>query len=123
MRIGVGRKGDVKTTGDELEEIKARVPTTRLLKRPREANRESVGYVLTDDVGLVVEVFHADSPGLERQWAVFLRRAAKDMTWLIDEVEAAWRREEGHRQRRRLGASDPLQTLATTSSSTGKATN
>jgi len=103
----------VKTTADEFEEIKARVPTTRLLKRSREINRESIGYVLTDDVGLVVEVFHADDPGLERQWAVFLRRAAKDMHWLIEELEAAWRREEGRRQRRRLGASDPLLALTT----------
>jgi hypothetical protein len=103
----------VKTLSDALQEIKARIPTSRLLKAPREVNRESIGYTLVDDVGLVLEVFHADSPALERQWAAFLRRAAKDMKWVCDELEFAWQQNERWRQRRRDGAADPLSALLT----------
>ena len=90
----------MKTTGDVFQEIKDRIPTSRLLKTPRGANRESIGYTLVDDAGLVLEVFHADSLALEQQWAAFLRRAAKDMKWVCEELDAAWRREERRRKER-----------------------
>ncbi len=88
------------TTEEHADAIRKRLPAQKKkLAKPREANRDCAGNILADDFGLVLEVFHADSPDLEQQWTDWLRTAAKDTLWLYKELKAAWRTEERWRER------------------------